>query len=182
VSARRAGLVIVVGAVLLGTLVGGCGLGAVTDTVPSAPPVAQASLGPTLQATRAEVIAVLGEAAIVARDAQVESRPGESALVAAAPRHVLQAVLPEAPTGGYVVIYEFVDATAAAAAGREWAEYVASGIGRVQFPTDSLFTIRQDGAALVFHTWSPGGSTDPDGEAAVAAALETLGIGWPVSS
>ncbi len=171
-----------IGVAILGVLVAGCGLGAVTDTVPPAPPVAQASLSPTLQATRADVIAALGEAAIVVRDAQVAYRPGESALVAAAPRHVLQAVLPKAPTGGYVVIYEFVDATAASAAGSQWAEYVASGIGRVQFPTDSLFTIRQAGAALVFHAWSPGGSTEPDGEAAVAAALETLGVGWPVSS
>jgi hypothetical protein len=167
---------------LVALLLAGCGLGSVTDTVPSPPPVAQASLSPTLQSARAEVVTVLGEAAIVVQDAAVDYRPGESALVAAAPRHVLQAVLPDAPSGGFVVIYEFVDATAAATAGREWAEYIASGIGRVQFPTGSVFTIRQDGAALVFHAWAPEGSPDPEGEAAVATALGSIGVGWPVNS
>ncbi|HSG87497.1 MAG TPA: hypothetical protein VLA23_14250 [Candidatus Limnocylindrales bacterium] len=166
---------------LVALLVAGCGLGSVTDTAPSPPPAAQASLSPTLQAARAEVISVLGAAAIIVDDAAVDYRPGESALVASAPRHVLQAVLPEAPSGGFVVVYEFVDATAAATAGREWADYIASGIGRVQFPTGSVFTIRQDGAALVFHAWSPDGAPDPEGEAAIATALGSIGVDWPVS-
>ena len=170
-----------VGAVLLSGLVAACGLGSISDAVPSPPPVVQPSLSPTLQATRLEITRALAEAGIVVQDARVDQRPGESALVAAAPRHVIQAILPDAPGGGTIVLYEFVDVTAAAAAGREWADYIASGIGRVQFPTDSVFTIRQDGAALVFHSWSPSGSPDPEGEAGIAAALERVGVAWPVS-
>lgn len=175
--ARRLGLA----AVPLSLLVAACGLGSISEDVPSPPPVAQPSLSPTLQATRAGVFGALAGASIPVQDAAVEYRPGESAAVAAAPRHVLQAVLPDAPGGGFIVLYEFVDPTAAAAAGQEWAEYIASGIGRVQFPTDSVFTIRQDGAALVFHSWSPGNTADPEGEAGIASALAGIGVGWPVS-
>jgi hypothetical protein len=159
--------------------IAGCGIaGQVVTPRPSS--AASAGISPTLQLARTEVSGALGAAAIGVRDAQVPYRPAESPLVTAAPRLVLQAVLPAAPDRGFVVLYEFPDPGSATAAAQELAAYIASGPGRVQFPNDARFTIRQVGAALVFNSWSPSGSTDPEGEGRVATALAAIGQGYDV--
>jgi hypothetical protein len=158
----------------------GCGIGAQVVVTPRPSSAASAAISPTLQLARTEVAGALGAAAIQVRDAQVPYRPAESPRVTAAPRLVVQAVLPAAPDRGFVVLYEFPDPGSATAAAQELATYIASGPGRVQFPNDARFTIRQVGAALVFNAWSPSTSGDPEGEERVATALTSLGQGWDV--
>jgi hypothetical protein len=77
------------------------------------------------------------------------------------------------------VIYEFANPAAATTAAEEQARYVASGIGRVQFPPDTRFVIRVVGATAVFFAWSPANSPDPRTES-IPAALESLGTGMPI--
>ncbi len=165
---------------VLALAVGGCGFAAqvVVTPAPSATPIP--SLSPTLVAARTQVISALAPAGFQVTDAQVPYRPGESPSVTAAPRHVLQALIPAAPDRGYIVLYEFADPAAAAAAAQEDARYIATGPGRVQFPSDARFTLRQLGAAVVFYVWSPGASPAPNDESALAAALGSLGQGYPV--
>ena len=86
-------------------------------------------------------------------------------------------VLPKDLDGGYIVVYEFPDAARAVDAGNDLAGYLGSGAGRVNFPIDAQHTIRQLGTTLIFYTWSPSTSPDPDSPK-VAEALSTLGIGF----
>ena len=103
-------------------------------------------------------------------------RPGESPALAAAPRLVLQAVLPDTPTGGYIVVYDFPTAGAAYAAALQMGAYLESGQGRIQFAPDARHVLRQLGSTVIFLSWSPSTQTDPRLDD-VAAALETLGTG-----
>ena len=68
----------------------------------------------------------------------------------------------------------FVDPASARQAAREQAAYVASPVGRVQFPTGTQFTIRQFGSAVVFFSEVPGSSPD-DQAPDVAEALRSVG-------
>ena len=165
---------------LLLPVLAGCGFAAqVVDTpLPSATPAP--SLDATLSAARAQVASAIAPAGFRLHDPQISYRPGESPLVAAAPRAVVQAGIAAAPDRGFIVIYEFTDPGAAEAAAKEDAAYITSGIGRVQFPANARFVIRQVGPAVVFYTWSPGTSPAPGDEDALATALGTLGQGFTV--
>ncbi len=138
-------------------------------------------LSSTLRLARTEVASTLTAAGLGVRDPQVPFRPGESPLVTAAPRAVIQAVLPTAPDRGFVMLYEFRDAGSASAAAEEFVRYIESGPGSVQFPTDGRFTLRQIGAALAFYVWAPSTATDQEGEARVATALASLGQGYSIT-
>jgi len=92
---------------------------------------------------------------------------------------VVRAILPDDPDHGLVVIYEFADPAAASAAAEEEAAYIASGVGRVQFPNDARFLIRVVGSTAIFFTWSPAASLDAR-TASIATALEGLGLGVTV--
>ena len=160
----------------------GCGAPASGSTLP---PLQPQSFGPSrgttaaVAQTRAAIARVLGERSLQLADPQVPFRPPESALVAAAPRAVYQAVLPDDRNHGFISVYEFTDPAAAGVAGRELADYAGSGPGRVQFPLDTRFVIRQLGSTIVFFTWSPANSADPR-TADIQPALETLGTPIPV--
>lgn len=158
----------------------GCGFAARVVVTAEPSPQPSTELTTTLALLRTEVMSVLGAASFQVQDARSPYRPGESASVAAAPRIVLQALIPDEPDAGYVVLYEFPDPGAASAAARELADYVGSGIGRVQFPVDARFTIRQVGAGLVTYVWSPGASADPNAERGIETALASLGQGYAV--
>lgn len=174
---RRAGRAcLAVAAVLLAA---GCGAGASRPAVTYPP----ASVGPaaTVSAavadTRREIAAALAPASLQLIDAGRPFRPAESARLAAAPRAVYQVVLPDDPDGGFIVVYEFRDATAAIDAGNELAGYLGGGVGRIQFPTDARHSIRQLGTTLIFYSWAP--STSPgESPARIAEALATLGTGF----
>jgi hypothetical protein len=163
-------------------LTAGCGIGASGATGPSLP---VESVGPSIGTTaavaeaRAAIVAALAGESLQLDDPKVPFRPPESLAFAAAPRGVYQVLLPDDPNHGFISVYEFPDAASAAAAGQEQAAYVGSGPGRVLFPIDTRFVVRQLGTTIVFYTWSPGSSSDPRA-ADIQPALETLGTGIAV--
>jgi len=177
---RRQGAATVIASAVLCGMLAACGTGAEVAVTPAPSPAASATLSPTLLAARAQVLGVLAASRLQVTDARTPYRPGESPALAAAPRTVVQVILPAAPGAGFVVIYDLVDPGLAAGAAQELADYLASGPGRIQFPGDARFTIRQVGSAVVFHVWSPAGSADPEGERAIETALATLGQGFVV--
>jgi len=146
---------------------------------PAASPTV-APAGQSAAATVQAVIGALGAQSIQAAPAQRPYRPGESPTITQAPRTVLQAVLPQDPDHGYIVVYELPTNDSAAAAGREFADYLGTGPGRIQFPTDTRFTLRQVGNTLVFFDWSPANWPD-ERSATIQQALETLGTPIPIA-
>lgn len=157
-----------IGLALLGA---GCAAGPI-DRPPAA-------TGLDVEAIRSVLARELGVIGVQLRDPQVPFRPGEAPALAAAPRAVFQAVLPEDPGHGFISAYVFGDNDAATAAAIEQAAYVASGPGRVQFPPDTRFVLRQLGRTVVFFAWSPANSPDPR-TPEVAKVLEGMGIEIPV--
>jgi hypothetical protein len=153
-------------------------LGAGTPPSASAPPP---STGAAASQTVQAVIDALGAASLQSAASQRPYRPAESPALATAPRSVIQVVLPDDPGHGYIVVYELPSQERAVEAGQEAASYLAAGPGRIQFPTDTRFTLRQVGRTLVFFDWSPTNWPDPRSPA-IQQALETLGTGIPVSS
>jgi hypothetical protein len=182
-SVRRFGLV---GLVVVAALVlAGC---VTSEATVSGPPiVANPSTGPDLSVTpgvgltRGELVRVLGEKNLVLSDSQTALRPAEAPLLAGAPRAVYQVVLPKDPTKGYIVVYEFPDQASAAAAATQEQAYLATGPGRVQRPQGTVSIIRGVGNTVVFYDWLPGAAEDPAAPG-IQAALETLGVGYPVAS
>ena len=168
--------------IVLAMILAGCGAGASVDPPATFPPTTFGpgeATGADVAATRAELARAFGALSLQLADPQVPHRPAESTAFAAARRAVFQVVLPDDAAHGFVSVYEFADLAAATAAGRDQAAYVASGPGRVQFPPDSRFVIRQVGRTVVFFAWSPLNSPDRrTGD--IQTALETVGTGIPV--
>lgn len=146
------------------------------------PPVGStpAPAGDTTAATRQKVIDALAGVGVQAVDATRPYRPPEGPLVAAAPRTVLQA-LPDDAIHGNVVVYALGSDAAALKAAADHAAYIASNVGRIQFPQDSRFVLRQVGPTVVFFTWSPGGSPDPRLQL-IEDALSRLGTAVTIPS
>jgi hypothetical protein len=139
--------------------------------------VATPTIAPTGQAaeiTRSLVASALETAAFQVRDPQTAYRPGESPELIDVPRRLVQAVLPEEPQGGYVVIYELPSAIEADRVGRDFLAYLGGGTGAIQYPRDTQFVLQRVGQTLVFFPWSAEASPDAN-VAEMAAALETVG-------
>jgi hypothetical protein len=171
-------------AALIGTatLLLGC---AATGT--SVAPPAAASLGPVgtvgpeVAQTRRELVQVLGTKNLILQDSQAPFRPPEDARFTTTPRALYQVILPDAPTEGFIVVYQFPDPVAASEAAADQARYLASGPARVQSAFGARHILRLVGSTVVLYSWVPEGSTDkrqPD----IEAALETLGTGVQVPS
>ena len=139
------------------------------------------TVSPAVGQTRTELVGVLGGHSLQLSDTQTPVRMAESPLLTTAPRAVYQVVLPKDPDKGYVVVYEFPDAARAAAAAGEEQGYLGSGPGRVQTPQGTVSVIRQVGSTVVLYQWLPGAAQDPSA-AAIQAALETLGVGYPIAN
>jgi hypothetical protein len=139
--------------------------------------VATPTIAPTGQAaavTHALVVKALEDAAFQVQDPRTGYRPGESPDLVDVPRRLVQAILPEEPLGGYVVVYELPSANEADRVGRELGTYLEGGTGAIQYPRDTQFVIRRVGQTLVFFPWSAEAS--PDSRVAeMAAALEMVG-------
>ena len=182
-SARRGGpppalafaalLGLVAGIVLI--LFGGSGGGAPAPT-PTIPPVSAAG-----QQTAQLVTDTLGRSSIQVQQPQTPYRPAETPALFRVPRIVLQAIVPDDATHGYIVIYDLGSPNDADAVGREYAGYLASGVGRVQFPNGTQFVLRRVGSTLVFFSWTPGAGDDT-AQSAIATGLATLGEGIAVPS
>lgn len=171
-------VVAVIGLVAVAALASG------TATAPGAPtfPPAGATAGPaggSAAATVAEVTRALAARGLQSEPVTQPYRPAEAPQFATAPRTVLRAILPDDPEHGLIVVYEFLGPAAAGAASTEQAAYVASGIGRVQYPPDARFIIRVVGSTAVFFSWSPANSPDPRVES-IPAALQSVGAGVPI--
>lgn len=141
------------------------------------PPVGStpAPVGDTTTATARLVIHALSAVGLQGIDANRLYRPPEGPLLAAAPRSVVQATLPDDPTHGFIVIYALASDAAAQAAAEDQAAYIVSGPGRVQFTTDARFTLRVIGPNVVFFWWSPGAALDARTKA-IEVALMKVGI------
>lgn len=143
------------------------------------PGATTAPAGAAAEATVRQVIAAAGAKGVSVRPADRPYRPPEGPLLAAAPRTVLQASIPNDPDHGYVVVYELGGPTKAANAAADEAAYIASGPGRVQFTPDTRYVLRLVDSTVVFFHWSPG--TSPAAQLSdLAASLETLGEGVPI--
>jgi hypothetical protein len=155
--------------------------------VPGEPAPAGPSLGPTRTAgvaaaqTRGELERVLGGRSLILRDTQAPFRPPEDQRFTVAPRALYQVILPQAPTEGFIVVYEFADPAAAAAAAADQAAYLATGPAKVQSAFGARHIIRLVGPTVVLYSWVPGGVEDPL-QPDIQAALETLGTGVAVPS
>jgi len=180
-STRRSSTRILAAAtfVVAGVLVACTPGGATLATFPAGTLGPAKTVGPTVAQTRIELVRVLGERNLVLRDTEAPFRPPEDVTFTTTPRAVYQVVLPNAPTEGFIVVYEFPDATAAAEAAADQAAYLASGPARVQVPFGARHIMRLVGSTVVLYSWVPEGASDerqPD----IQPALETLGTGVPI--
>ncbi len=170
---RRAAAPTLAGALAVALAACGGGAGLPAPTVgPIATPISTPSIA--VQTTIVQLQGALRAAGLTLRATQVPVRPAEPASFAGVARWPFQVVLPDDPTGGLFVVYEFPDVALAAIGAADLAGYVASGPGRVQYPTDVRFVLRQVGTTIVLFAWSPASSSDPRTEAA-ANALATVG-------
>ena len=140
----------------------GIGVG-VRVATPTIAPAGQAA-----EVTGALVTTALEAAAFQVRAPQTDYRPGESPDLINVPRRLLQAVLPEEPQGGYVVIYELPGANEADRVGCDFLAYLGGGTGAIQYPRDTQFVLQRVGQTLVVVPWSVEAS--PDAKVADLAA------------
>jgi hypothetical protein len=148
---------------------------------PTFPPVGS-SPGPAGDVTagaRAQVAAVLAVEGLQLQDPKTAYRPPEGAVFAAAPRTVVQAILPDDPNHGYIVLYSFGTPQQALAAATDQASYVASGPGRVQFAPGTQYTLRVLGNIAIFFAWQPANAPDAR-TASIALALSQIGDEVPI--
>jgi hypothetical protein len=170
------------------SIVAACAGTAGTAGQPSAalPPAAASlgparTVGPAVAQTRAELVRVLGTRNLVLQDTQAPFRPPEDATFTTTPRALYQVILPDAPSEGFIVVYEFGDPGRAADAAQAQAAYLASGPVKVQSPLGARHVLRLLGSTVVLYSWVPAGVEDPR-QPDIEAALDLLGTGVAVPS
>jgi hypothetical protein len=148
---------------------------------PTFPPVGTTPqpAGAATDAAKAQLASVLSVEGVQITDATTPFRPPEGAIFAAAPRTVVQAVLPDDPTHGYLVLYAFGTPQEALAAAQDQARYVSSGPGKVQFTPGTQFELRVLGNIAIFFEWTPDNAPDAH-EASITLALSQLGDEVPI--
>ena len=137
-----------------------------------------APAGHAAEITAAEVTSALQAASFQVQVPQTPYKPGESPALQDVPRTVLQAILPADPQGGYVVIYELSSNGEADRVGKDFASYLASGTGAIQYPRDTQFVLQRLGQTLVFFPWSAEADPDPR---TPELAMTLLTVGVPVA-
>ncbi len=166
-------------AVAVIAILAGCSASA---TLPPAYPPAGVTpppVGVATAAARTAVTNALSVEGLQVVDAPVAYRPAEGGLFAAAPRGVIQVILPADPSHGFITLYAFASPQAALTAANDQAAYIASGPGRVQFGVDARFTLRVLGSTAVFFWWSPGNSPDQS-TPSIDLALAQVGTAVPI--
>ncbi len=139
------------------------------------------TVGPEVAQTRAELVRVLGTRNLVLQDSQAAFRPPEDARFTTTPRALYQVILPDAPTEGFIVVYQFADPVEASEAASAQARYLATGPAKVQSAFGARHILRLVGSTVVMYTWVPNGAADPR-QPDIQVALETLGTGVLVPS
>ena len=181
-GARRIMAAIVVAAVFVAIAVAGCAPGGLSvASFPAGSIGPSTTTGAAAAQTRTELVRVLGERNLVLQDSEAPFRPPEDATFTITPRALYQVILPDAPTEGFIVVYEFPDPTTATEAAEAQAAYLATGPARVQSAFGTRHVIRLVGSTVVLYSWVPEGATD-ERQARIQPALETLGVGVPVPS
>jgi hypothetical protein len=158
-------------------LLGACSI----SGAPTFPPVGSSpgTAGDATAGARAQVTAALTVEGLTVQDPKTAYRPPEGAIFAAAPRTVLQAVLPDDPSHGYVVLYAFGTPQQALTGAQDQAAYIASGPGRVLFVPGTQFSLRVLGNIAIFFAWSPDSSPDSR-TPSIALALSQIGDEVPI--
>ena len=177
----RRGVVVPAGLALASALLlAGCwGAGLAPPPAPASPTPSPSVTAP-MEVARAQLDGTLRAAGISLVLEEAPYRPAESPALAAAPRLVLRAILPDDPSQGRIVVYDLGDPQAAYAAAREMAAYLATGPGRVQFPPDARFALRLIGPTVIFSTWSAANAADPTDGARLMTLLESVGTAVPL--
>lgn len=168
--ALAGGLGILAGIVVIALSAFGVGVGVMVPGVNTSP----APAGSAAALTHDRLALALRAASFQVQDPNTPFRPSETPTLLGTPRRLLQAVIPSDPQHGVIVIYEFADANAADAAGREYWAFLHSGTGAVGYPSDEQFVLRRMGSTLIFFPWSPSVSPDPE-IARLASVLSTQG-------
>jgi len=174
VSRRSHAIGLAIAGMALAVVSGGCGTASRNATSEPTASLPIASISPVIALTQAQVVRALSAAGLALTAARLPFRPPEPPDLMAVPRAVFQAVLPADPTHGYIVVYQLRDEATAATAGRELADYLATGYGRTQFPPDANHVLRQFQTTLISFSWSPANSPDPN-TSKIADALQTVG-------
>jgi hypothetical protein len=169
---RRPGAALV--ALTLALVAGGCAIEPKTTYPPSG--TTPQPVGDAVNATKQAVIGALAAAGLQAAESVKPYRPAEGPLLAAAPRSIVQAALPDDPDHGFIAIYALDSPNAALAAAHDQATWVTGPTGRMNFPLHSRFVLRTLGSTVIFFWWLPGSSADARLEQ-VGPALETIGEG-----
>ncbi|HEX8024866.1 MAG TPA: hypothetical protein VF484_01545 [Candidatus Limnocylindrales bacterium] len=148
---------------------------------PTYPPVGTTPqpAGAATDSAKAQLASALSVEGIQLTDPSAPYRPPEGAIFAAAPRTIVQAVLPDDPTGGYLVLYAFGTPQQALAGAQDQAQYVASGPGKAQVMAGTQFEIRTLGNVAIFFAWRPDAALDAR-EASIPLALSTIGNEVPI--
>jgi hypothetical protein len=132
------------------------------------------TVGDATAQTIHQVVGALAAVGLQAAESNHAFRPPEGALLAAAPRSILQVTLPDDPTHGYIVVYALASPEVAQAAAAGQAAYVATGPGSVLFAPGTHFVLRVVGPTAIFFTWSP--ENAPDARTRfIEDALSTIG-------
>lgn len=165
--------------VLLLTAVVACGGGDTGQGGGPPLPTSQASLSPALAGSVALLRSGLAAIGGQLFPPQAPYRPSEPASLTQVSRVVLQ-VQSSDPDQGFVIVYELRDVAAAATAGRELADYLGSGFGQTNFPTDAQFSVAQVGATIIFTWWSADRASDREAARAAFDAIKGVGQAIPV--
>jgi hypothetical protein len=164
----------------LAACAGSAGSGAVPPpAVATIRPVA--TVGPEVAQTRAELVRALGTRNLVLQDSQAAFRPPEDGRFTTTPRALYQVILPDAPSEGFIVVYQFADPVEASEAASAQARYLATGPAKVQSAFGARHILRLVGSTVVMYSWVPDGAADPR-QPDIQPALETLGTGVLVPS
>ena len=166
-------------AVLVMLAIASAGCRAAATPPPGPDPTPRHTISPAVAGAQVQLEGALRARGLVLQPTELTVRPGEPPTLMAVPRRAFRAVLPEDEAGALVLVYELPDPSAAASAAAALAAFVTSGPGRVQYPPDVRFVLRQVGSTIVFFPWSP--SSSPDARTAdVAAAVASVGTEVPI--
>ena len=165
------------GLLAIGVVLSACAV----SSGPTFPPIGSTPqpAGAATDAVKSQLAAALSVEGIQLIDASSPYRPPEGAIFAAAPRTVVQAVLPDDPSHGQLVLYAFGTPQLALAAAQDQARYVASGPGRAQVIAGTSFELRVVGNVAIFFAWTPDNAPDAR-EASIPLALSQLGDEVPI--
>ncbi len=145
-----------------------------------APAVSQAAPPAAVSQAAAALEAAYRQAGFGFIEANQPYRPSEPPDLIAVPRTVYQVVLPKDPGSGHVVIYRATDPAQAQSFATSMQQYLQSGFGQTNFPTDAQFAVEVYGPAMLFGWYSPGASADPATAASALRVLQGFGQAYPV--